>query len=151
MWSQKDVFIISSEHPDEIVNYIYISCGYIVILLTVATARTHPDQITKIRSGQQLHYVEIIFTCRQSLADTCFFCCLSSPPSLTLPSFPPYLALLFSSPFSSFSPSSHAGLAATNDTDNAELFSIVDATGDAWFQIYAAIFHEKDEKRKVAE
>ena len=42
------------------------------------------------------------------------------------------------------------GLAATNDTDNAELFSIVDATGDAWFQIYAAIFHEKDEKRKVA-
>lgn len=73
------------------------------------------------------------------------------PVSLTLPSFPPYLALLFSSPFSSFSPSSHAGLAATNDTDNAELFSIVDATGDAWFQIYAAIFHEKDEKRKVAE
>ena len=102
MWSQKDVFIISSEHPDEIVNYIYISCGYIVILLTVATAKTHPDQITKIRSGQQLHYVEIIFTCRQSLADTCFFCCLSSPPSLSL--FPsPFLLSLLTSP-SSFLP-----------------------------------------------
>jgi len=41
------------------------------------------------------------------------------------------------------------GLAGSNNEDNAELFSIVDATADAWFKIYAAVFFEKDEKRKV--
>ena len=60
----------------------------------------------------------------------------SLPPAFPHPP-PPFLFL--------------TGLAATNDTDNTELFSIVDATADAWFQIYAAVFHEKDEKRKVAE
>ena len=42
------------------------------------------------------------------------------------------------------------GLAGSNDKDNAELFSLVDTTADAWFKIYAAVFYEKDEKRKVS-
>ena len=42
-----------------------------------------------------------------------------------------------------------SGLAGGDAMENAELFSIVDATADAWVQVYAAIYHEKDEARKV--
>lgn len=42
-----------------------------------------------------------------------------------------------------------AGMAGSDDIENAELFSIVDAAADAWFQIYPAVYREKDEERKV--
>lgn len=44
-----------------------------------------------------------------------------------------------------------SGLAGANAFENAELFSIVDATSDAWVHIYDAVFWEKNEERKVRE
>lgn len=43
-----------------------------------------------------------------------------------------------------------SGLAGENAIENTELFSIVDAAADAWVKVYEAIFHEKDEARKVS-
>ena len=41
------------------------------------------------------------------------------------------------------------GFAGSNAIDNLELFSIIDATADAWVCVYDAIFHEKNEELKV--
>ena len=41
------------------------------------------------------------------------------------------------------------GFSGSSALENMEIFSIVDATADAWVQIYQAIYHEKDEERKV--
>ena len=40
-------------------------------------------------------------------------------------------------------------MAGSSTLENLELFSIIDATADAWFKIYAAIYHEKNPDRKV--
>lgn len=42
------------------------------------------------------------------------------------------------------------GFAGSNNVDNLEIFSIVDAAADAWVFIYDANFHEKNEELKVS-